>query len=126
MRKQLNVRKRRSANTAAHEEKDAGRLIETRMEKLTLALEHLGLPFALRRAIAFQLAELSPEFEDILNLFNKADKGEHVSREELENLHGSVHFHWPMHIKPLIKHLRQAFDTLDSTGARRLRKGVQR
>jgi hypothetical protein len=93
--------------------KKLGQLIQQRMDALTNSMEGLKISDKIRQEIAFQIAELSPEFEAILEIIKKADKGKGLTRQDLCDLHGMVRFHWPMHLRPLVRYLDRAFDELD-------------
>jgi hypothetical protein len=90
-----------------------GKLIAKRTDALTNATHSLAIPHKLKREIAFQIAELSPEFEFVLALLRKAEKGQPITAKQFRDLYGMIRWHWGMHLRPLKAALLRALSHLE-------------
>jgi hypothetical protein len=90
-----------------------GKLIYKRTRALERAMRALPMREKTRMEIAFQIAEVSNEFEFMLKLLNRAERGRHITANNLKDLYGMSQHHWPGHLPALSKALLQALDQFE-------------
>jgi hypothetical protein len=106
--------------------KGIGRVIIRRTDALAQAMQLLPIREKTGREIAFQIAELSPEFEFMVGLIKKAENGRAPTIDELKELHGMIRFHWPMHLRPLRSAILRALDEIEAQATSKPKKRALR